>query len=413
MRRLNTISCAILAAAGTAVAILATGHPAGPARINPELASSQVVYHTCAAPTSPDEMKCFVIWNGATALNRAHAVGPAAFPAGDWTAQDIEHAYKLPAGVNPGVTVAVVDAYNTPGLQGYNSTYRKQFSLPSCTGACFRIVNQNGKASGLPRSGQGTGWDAETTLDVDMVSAACPKCKILVVEANTPNAKDLAASENTAARLGAAVISNSYGTPEARGVQALAPAWHQRGHMIVVSSGDSGYTTANFPADLPTVTSVGGTELAKASNARGWTERVWNVHGTVSGAAGSGCSSQVAKPPWQHDRTCHKRTIADVSAVAWNILVYDSYYGGWLSVGGTSAAAPIIAGVYALARNATKVAPSYMYARTKYLFDVTAGNNDFLKNTGGKACGNDYLCVAKPGYDGPTGLGTPNGTGAF
>ena len=153
------------------------------------------------------------------------------------------------------------------------------------------------------------------------------------------------------------------------------------------------------------MTAVGGTELRRAHNKRGWTEDVWF-------AGGSGCSAYVAKPAWQHDKHCPGRTVADVSAVADNVPVYDSFYGGWLTVGGTSISSPLIAGVYALAGNARSVRPGYVYAHARSLFDITKGNNsDFV--TAKQACGDDYLCVAKKGYDAPTGLGTPNGTGGF
>ena len=79
---------------------------------------------------------------------------------------------------------------------------------------------------------------------------------------------------------------------------------------------------------------------------------------------------------------------------------------GWGTVGGTSASAPIIAAVYALAGNgASTTYGSYPYSHTSGLFDVTSGSNG--------SCGGIYLCTGKPGYDGPTGLGTPNGTSAF
>src|SRR5581483_5019042 len=108
----------------------------------------------------------------------------------------------------------VVDAFRTPSLASYLNMYRKQYGLPACRTAsgCLRIVNQSGHATPAPKSGTNTGWDLETTLDADMVSAACPHCKILVVEANSAADQALAAAENTAARLGAQVISNSYGS---------------------------------------------------------------------------------------------------------------------------------------------------------------------------------------------------------
>jgi subtilase family serine protease len=177
------------------------------------------------------------------------------------------------------------------------------------------------------------------------------------------------------------------------------------------SSGDSGFGPANFPADLAAVTAVGGTELARANNTRGWSERVWSDPRFAVGA-GSGCSAYITKPAWQHDRHCPGRTVADVSAVASNVAVYDQDYGGWGWVGGTSVGSPLIAGIYALAGNAATITPGHEYAHTGSLFDVTAGNND-ESGGNGAACGYDYLCAAKKGYDAPTGLGTPDGTGAF
>ena len=118
------------------------------------------------------------------------------------------------------------------------------------------------------------------------------------------------------------------------------------------------------------------------------------------------------KPAWQHDRHCPGRTVVDVAAVAWNVPVYNKDFGGWVTVGGTSVAAPLVAGIYGLAGNAATIKPGYEYARARDLFDVTRGNNALL-GTVAQVCGNDYLCTAKPGYDAPTGLGTPDGTGAF
>ena len=133
-----------------------------------------------------------------------------------------------------------------------------------------------------------------------------------MVQASNATFGDLAAAEDTAARLGATAISNSYGARETGFSQAYAAHYHHPGHAIVVSSGDSGFGPANFPANLAWVTAAGGTQLAKAANSRGWTERVWNAGG---GASGSGCSAYVAKPAWQHDPHCPGRTVADVSAV--------------------------------------------------------------------------------------------------
>ncbi|MGD0704483.1 MAG: S8 family serine peptidase [Trebonia sp.] len=348
------------------------------------------------------QARCFVLF-----------VPDSAASAAGWGARDIEHAYKLPVGRDSHATVAVVEAFDTPQLESYLNVYRRQYGLKPCTvsNGCFRKVGQGGSARDLPASGVGSGWDLEATLDVDMVSAACPNCRILVVEANGQDVSQLAAAEDTAARLGAVAISNSYGTRETGLAQSYARAYDHPGHAIVASTGDDGYTAASFPANLASVTAAGGTELSAAKNKRGWSETAWNSPGF--GAGGSGCSAYVAKPSWQHDKRCPGRTAADVSAVADNIAIYNWYYGGWISAAGTSASSPIIAGIYALAGNAARVRPGYEYAHAKALFDPTSGNNDWFFEENGAVCGYDYLCVAKKGYDAPTGLGTPDGIGAF
>src|SRR6185369_14902861 len=177
----------------------------------------------------------------------------------------------------------------------------------------------------------------------------CPKCKILLVEANSASMSDLGAAVNTAAALGATVISNSYGGSEDSSATSTdAQYFNHPGIAITVSSGDNGYGV-EYPASSAHVIAVGGTSLAKSSSTRGWAEGAWN-------GAGSGCSKYVAKPSAQKDTGCTKRTVADVSAVAdpnTGVAVYDTYGGasagatGWVVYGGTSAAAPIVAAVLA------------------------------------------------------------------
>ena len=249
------------------------------------------------------------------------------------------------------------------------------------------------------------GWAEEISLDLDMASAICPSCNILLVEARTNSFANLAAAVDRAAALGATVISNSYGGSEYSGeVNDESHFNHAGVAAITVSSGDNGYGV-EFPAASRYVTAVGGTTLRRASNARGWSETVWS-------GAGSGCSAYISKPTWQTDGGCARRTVADVSAVAdpnTGVSVYDTFRlhpGGWLVFGGTSVSAPIIAGVYALAGNASSINyGSFSYSNLSSLFDVTAGSNG--------SCGGSYLCTGTLGYDGPTGNGTPNGTGAF
>ena len=321
--------------------------------------------------------------------------------AGGYGPADIISAYKLPAAKKQ-QTVAIVDAFDDPNAEADLGVYRSHFGLSACTTAngCFRKVNQKGKPSPLP--GPNVGWAEEISLDVDMVSATCPTCHILLVEGNDNSFKNLALSVDRAATMRANAISNSYGGGESGGASQDSHYNHP-GHMITASSGDGGYGVI-FPSSSQYVTAVGGTRLTKGGGSRGWSELVW-------AGAGSGCSSFETKPSWQVDPSCSNRTVSDTSAVAdpaTGVLVYDSYgiNPGFYIFGGTSVSSPIIASVYALAGNAkTLIYASRIYSHHSHLFDVTSGSNG--------SCGGSYLCTGKVGYDGPTGWGTPNGVGAF
>ncbi|HEY1368700.1 MAG TPA: S53 family peptidase [Gaiellaceae bacterium] len=314
---------------------------------------------------------------------------------------DLQGAYKLPSTTaGSGQTVAIVDAFDDPTAESDLAQYRSFYGLPPCTTAngCFRKVNESGGT--LPMPPPNPDWDLEISLDLDMVSAVCPNCRILLVETTTNLDTDLYTGVDTAARLGANAISNSYGGDEATTETADDVHFNHPGIAITASSGDNGFGVS-YPAASRFVTAVGGTSLTRASGtARGWTESAWN-------GAGSGCSGFEAKPSWQIDAGCARRTVADVSAVADpNTGVAVLFASQWFTVGGTSASSPIIASVYALAGNASSVNyGSFPYSHTGGLFDVTSGSNG--------TCSPAYLCTAGPGFDGPTGLGTPNGSSAF
>jgi len=356
----------------------------------------------CSAPARA-QVACNAIRHDTVATNGG--IVPNATPAGYGPA-DLQSAYNLPSSTaGAGQTVAIVDAYDDPNAAADLSVYRSTYGLPPCTTAsgCFRKVNQSGGTRAPKANG---GWAQEISLDLDMVSAVCPNCKILLVEASTSSLTNLGTAVNTAVRLGANVVSNSYGGGESSSDTSYdASYFNHPGVAITVSSGDSGYGV-QYPAASQFVTAVGGTSLSRASNARGWSETVWS-------GAGSGCSAYDSKPAWQTDAGCLKRTVADVAAVAdpnTGVAVYDSYAAqgasGWLVFGGTSVAAPVIGSVYALAGNANAVTyASYPYAHSSSLYDVTSGSNG--------SCGGSYLCTGGPGYDGPTGLGTPNGVTGF
>jgi subtilase family serine protease len=349
--------------------------------------------HSCAAKPAPGYAAC-------TALRRTDAGAKSFGPAvSGLTPANLLSAYKLSSG-GAGKTVAIVDAQDDPNAEKDLATYRSNFGLPACTTAngCFKKVNQTGGTS-YPTGD--TGWSEEISLDLDMVSAICPQCHILLVEATSASYANLGTAVNEAVKLGATAVSNSYGGGESSAETSYDSYYNHPGVAITVSSGDSGYGV-EYPAASRYVTAVGGTHLTTSSTSRGWTETAWN-------GAGSGCSAYEPKPSWQTDTSCSRRTVADVSAVAdpaTGVAVYDSYgESGWLVFGGTSVASPIVASVYALSGNVSGVPASLAYSHTSSLFDVTSGSNG--------SCGGTYLCTAKAGYDGPTGLGTPNGTGAF
>ncbi len=386
---------AVWPGAGVASAAPAGGQAGAPLAAHP-------TKRLCSAATPVGVMHCNAVARTDTAASTG--VHPNAVPAG-YGPGDLQSAYALPsATAGTGATVAIIDAQDLPTAESDLNTYRSQFGLPACTTAngCFRKVNQNGAASPLPTAD--AGWGGEIALDIDMVSAVCPNCKILLVEATSPTTANLGTAVNTAVSLGAKYVSNSYGGSEYSAETSDSNNFFNHpGVAITVSSGDDGFGT-EFPASSRFVTAVGGTSLVRNASARGWGETVWN-------GAGSGCSAFEAKQAWQTDASCARRTVADVSAVAdpnTGVAVYDTFgESGWLVFGGTSASAPIIASVYALAGTPTggTYPASYPYAHTAALNDVTSGSNG--------SCSGTYLCTAKVGYDGPTGLGTPNGTGGF
>jgi Carboxypeptidase regulatory-like domain len=338
---------------------------------------------------------------------RRGVLAPAVVPAG-YGPGDLQSAYALPSGTaGAGQTVAIVDAYDDPNAEADLAVYRAQYGLPSCTTAngCFRKVDQQGGTS-YPTPDEG--WSTEMSLDVDMVSATCPKCHILLVEATDPTLANLGSAVDEAVALGAKYVSNSYATTGEDPSDPDGNVYYRHpGVVMTASSGDAGYAV-NFPASSPYVTAVGGTSLVKDSNARGWLENAWS-------GAGSGCSKYETKPAWQGDAGCSKRTVADVSAVAdpgTGVAVYDTYqYGGWDVFGGTSVSSPIIASVYALA--GTPQAGTYP---AEYPYDDNlvggTGTDDVVGGSNG-TCSPAYLCAGVAGYDGPTGLGSPNGVRGF
>ncbi|MCU1676323.1 MAG: protease-like protein [Frankiales bacterium] len=283
---------------------------------------------------------------------------------------DIRAAYAVSTSTTT-ATVAVIGAYFHPAAAANLATYRTQFGLGT---AHFSQVSQAGRPV-TPTTGGPSSWGAEEMLDLQMVSAVCPSCSLLYVGANSASLDDLATAVDTAAALGATVITNSYGVPEFSGEMAYAAHYDHPGVTIVASSGDSGYGV-QVPAAFPTVTAVGGTTLVTDSAGARLNETAWS-------GSGSGCSAYVPKPSWQRDAACKRRTVVDIAAVAdpdTGVATYNSYgagtSGGWTVVGGTSVATPLIAALYAVGGAGPQANASRLYAApATSVFDVVEGSH--------------------------------------
>jgi hypothetical protein len=397
--------------------------------------ASTRVYDAACGAAAPGAHRCF-----AHRL-RADAAGPIApdltapYP-GSLSPSDLLSAYAVPAGTQSGgAVIGIVDAYGDTRAETDLAAYRKQYGLPAlpkCVTApkpgdpaCFTQVGQTGGAIPPAATGSNTGWNMETALDIEMVSGICPDCSIVLVESDDALRPNMATAVLESITLGAEYVSNSYGSAEIdppTGMVTFDPALDQStykhaGVMIFAATGDQDYNdqdpplnaaSPNYPATSPFVFGIGGTTLTQGGGARGWTEVVWShVNGGHQQGTGSGCSDTFPLPTFQSGLamgSCKKRGAADLSAAADapnGISIYSEQDGGWIVVGGTSAATPIVAAI--LARIGIKgKGPAYAYAHASAFYDVTTGNND-----PGGTC-NDVMCNGGPGWDGPTGLGTPN-----
>ena len=345
---------------------------------------------------------------------RKAGIAPSAVPAGSTgvsapqadTPAWLQQAYDLTylsqtAGTSD--TVGIVDAYDYPNAEADLATFRSTYGLPACTTAngCFKKVNEQGQQSNYPSAG--SGWEMEEALDLDGVSALCPNCHIILVEANVPSFTDLSTAVQTAVALGANQVSNSYGAdiPNSAAYANSFP-WSAPGVATLYSTGDNGYVSGgsdDYPASIPSVTAVGGTSIASGvQSARGFGESAWS-------GAGSGCNPQEAKPSYQADTGCTGRSYADVSADAnpsTGLVTYDSGDGGWLLVGGTSLASPLTA-AYEAVTGINAVSPQWAYTSSSLLNDPVSGS------VGTCAASIVYICNAGVGYDGPTGMGSISG----
>ncbi|MEV5464022.1 peptidase S8, partial [Streptomyces cellulosae] len=317
--RWRRVSAAVTATA----ALLLTGLTTAAHADTAQASTSKVTWtRSCALPRHRDEMACNAlrVTGGRTAYQQQHGISSTAAEASSpsgYGPSDLRNAYGLTSAAasnGSGRTIAIVDAYDDPNAESDLAAYRSHYGLPACTSAngCFKKVSQTGYTTSLPAPD--SGWAAEISLDLDMASAICPNCHILLVEAKSATMTNLGTAVNEAVALGAKYVSNSYGGGESSSDATYDSAYFNHpGVAITVSAGDAGYG-AEYPAASKYVTAVGGTRLTASSTTRGWTESVWRTSSTEG--TGSGCSAYDTKPTWQSDTGCATRMIADVSAVA-------------------------------------------------------------------------------------------------
>ena len=395
MKKYTTAICALVVLLVAALCLFKAGlFTASAASLTPASQSHYTFKHACGSATK-GHASCMALF--AQLGQQAGRFKPAAISATGgglpYVPASFHQAYNLPTTAPGTPTVAIVDAYDDPNAENDLAVYRSLFKLSPCTTAngCFQKVNQSGQASGYP--GTNVGWAMETTLDLDMVSAICQNCNLLLVEANSSSLTDLGAAVNEAASLGATVITNSYGSNEASGESTLCSNYYDNhaGVAVVASTGDNGLGIEERAA-CKNVVSVGGTTLSTNG-----TETAWNTNANYG--AGGGCSQYISQPSWQSSAVtgCNKHAIADVSASAnpaMGAYIYDTFgYPGGLMAGGTSEAAPIIAGVFALAGGISGASgASLIWSRY---------NSGCLSK------------VADKTYSYQTGLGTPNGVHCF
>ncbi len=362
---------------------------------------------------------------------------------------EIQTAYAIPATTGAhGKIVAVVDMPDATAFTDLTA-YRAQYGLPTlpqCTTngglpdgkiPCFAALDQTGAPFTATAISDCKAADPETGLDIEMISAACPDCSILLVQMtaaskiNGPTDQDFLDCTRAAALHGAEATSISFGGAEE--ISGPDPIGYTKpGHLVVAASGDQGYllegvqgggTSPSYPASAPDVLGVGGT-LLQQMGAGSFNEVVWNDDPNAPEAAGSGCSIEFARPAYQtafgatkFGPSCTRRASSDVSAAAsylpsatgsGGISEYDAI-NTWVPVEGTSASAPIVAAL--LVRLGVALAVSndlgFLYTNAAAFNDVTSGTDGIGAQT---LCPTgDVICNAAAGWDGPTGLGTPNG----
>jgi subtilase family serine protease len=375
--------------------------------VRPQWEAQHLAHAAC--PQVAGKPTCLALISDKNGISPLSACNPSS--SCGWTPSQLEKAYNLTGllGKGSGQIVAVIEEGDDPDAATTFATYRSQYNLG--TGKLVKY-NAEGQQSNYPPSCEDYGWCVETDLDIEMVSAACPKCTVYLMEGSS-GSNNFETIESEAVKLGATILSNSwicYGSGDC-GDPNFTNYFDTKGVTYLAGSGDEGYGEIGAPSVLDSVIAVGGTQLAVSGSK--YSESLW-------GDAGAGCAdaadvgTAIPKPSWQHDPDCSSRTDADVSSEAGcspGVAEYSGLYGGWFGVCGTSVASPFTAGVIALAGNAT----SQDGGENFWTLRQRQHKKYFHHPTGGDSSGNylDGDGRYKKYYSGPGGWGTPNGIKAY
>jgi subtilase family serine protease len=329
------------------------------------------------------------------------------------------YSIKLASTTGSGGTISIVDAYNDPNIAADLAVFDSEYELPA---ANLTVENELGQTTRLPQTD--AGWSLEIALDVEWAHAVAPGAKIILVEASSASTGDLMTAVQTAAKQ-ANVVSMSWGGSEFRGETAYDTAAYFANPnvtFIAASGDDGGAAGAEWPAVSPDVVAVGGTTLSLTSAGTTLSETAWSASGSpFTGYSGStgGASLYESAPSYQVSALgsgVTKRETPDVSADAnpsTGLSVYDSVAGngktGWIQVGGTSAGAPVWAGIIAAADQARTTAGEGALSSTQtlsLLYGISSSGS-YTTDFHDINSGSNLVATAKTGYDMVTGLGSP------
>jgi kumamolisin len=348
-----------------------------------------------------------------TAVNKAAIGGPPFAGYNFETPASLACVYGLTAqtsGCNPNTitavvqggshAIALVDAYHYPNALADLKYYSAQFGLPAPTANSFQVVF----ASGRQPAGN-SGWELEMALDVQMAHAMAPNAKLYLVEAASNSDSDLLVAVDKAAQLvasaGGGEVSMSWGGAEFSGETSYDSHFQKNGVIFLASTGDS--PGISWPSVSANVVAVGGTSLSRQLGSFTF------LHHASWADGGGGTSSYVARPSYQSAIASivgTARGVPDIAAVAdptTGVWVYDSGNGGWFIVGGTSVAAPLLAGIV----NSSGHFYASSAAELTKIYQASANNAANYAAAATGYCGPQAAFAVTTGWSPCVGVGSP------